>query len=93
MPRVLNKKRDFIPHDAIYVGRPSKWGNPYSHLGYGLAKFRVESAQKAVECYEKWLLSQPQLMNAISELRGKDLVCWCAPGPCHATILMKLANK
>jgi len=32
------------------------------------------------------------LINDIEELRGKDLVCWCAPLPCHADILLELAN-
>ena len=30
VPRVYNKRRPReIPEDAIYVGRPSRWGNPY----------------------------------------------------------------
>ena len=30
MPKVYNKRRPReIPEDAVYVGRPSKWGNPY----------------------------------------------------------------
>lgn len=33
------------------------------------------------------------LHNAISELRGKNLACWCKPGePCHADVLLELAN-
>ena len=26
------------------------------------------------------------------ELKGKDLVCWCAPKSCHADILLEIAN-
>ena len=37
----------------------------------------------AVASYERWLRSQPHLMDALHELRGLDLVCWCAPLPCH----------
>jgi hypothetical protein len=32
-------------------------------------------------------------MAALHELRGKDLVCWCAPERCHAWVLIKLANR
>jgi len=42
--------------------------------------------------YRAWLLQRPELMAALPELRGKDLVCWCAPEPCHADVLLELAN-
>lgn len=82
-PRVWNKARGDYPASAVYVGRPSKWGNPY-RLGKGdraevIAKFR------------EWLLSESGL--DVAELRGKDLVCWCAPRACHADVLLELANK
>jgi hypothetical protein len=32
------------------------------------------------------------LINDIHELRGKDLVCWCKPDPCHGDLLLRLAN-
>jgi hypothetical protein len=32
-------------------------------------------------------------MAALHELRGKDLLCWCAPGSCHADVLVELANR
>lgn len=39
-PRVLNKRTDAAPHGAVYIGRPSKWGNPSTHLsGNTLARF------------------------------------------------------
>ena len=82
MPKVLNKKTDPIPPDAVYVGRPSKWGNPFSMRG---------EADSDVVCdlYEQYLDA-----NHIdySELRGKDLVCWCAPLRCHADSLLRRAN-
>lgn len=86
MPKVLNKKRHAIPPDAVYVGRPSKWGNP----------FVINSANpraKVIARYEAMLLDNPVLMNDLHELRGRDLVCWCAPSACHADVLLRLANK
>lgn len=29
MPRVWNKRDPNVPPDAVYVGRPSKWGNDF----------------------------------------------------------------
>ena len=92
-PRVLNRRTDTIPPNAMYVGRPSKWGNPFTHLsGNTLAQFQVGSVAEAVAAYRHWLVEQPELMAALQELRGKDLVCWCKPGPCHGDVLLELAN-
>lgn len=72
--------------NAVYVGRPSKWGNPF-HIG-------VHGTRAAcVGMYKEYVQQQPELMNALHELKGKDLVCWCAPLACHADILLELANK
>ena len=89
MPRVLNKRTDVIPPDAVYVGRPSKWGNPFVIDKDGT---RGEVIQK----YLDYLLGTEHttgLILDIEELRGKDLVCWCGPLPCHADVLLELANK
>jgi hypothetical protein len=77
----------------VYIGRPSKWGNPFSHKKGTLAKFQVGSIIEAVESYRAWLKMQPELMAALPELKGKRLGCWCKPGPCHGDILAELANK
>lgn len=48
---------------------------------------------KAIECYRAWVLISPERVEtARRELRGKDLVCWCAPLPCHADVLLEIAN-
>ena len=86
MPRVLNRKTDKIPEDSVYIGRPSKWGNPY-YLKRG------RDRDHAVNLYRKWLLTNEELMADLEELRGKDLVCWCAPERCHGDVLLEMANK
>lgn len=84
MPKVWNKRDKNCPKDAIYVGRPSKWGNPY--------KISIDGTrEEVIELYKKWLSNQRYLN--LEELKGKDLVCWCKPLPCHADILLELANK
>ncbi len=52
--------------------------------------------QLAVDMHRDWLLYSDEgrkLLEDIAELRGEDLVCWCAPLPCHADVLLELANE
>ncbi|MGB3388463.1 MAG: DUF4326 domain-containing protein [Pseudaminobacter sp.] len=70
----------------VYIGRPSKWGNPFV-IG------RDGSREEVIEKYRAWLASQPELLDALDELRGRDLVCWCAPQGCHGDVLIELANQ
>lgn len=92
MPRVYNRHHGDAPKDAIYVGRPTKWGNPYSHLRAN-GTIRVNTRELAVKRYRAYLESRADLKEAARrELAGKDLVCWCAPAECHAYVLMEIAN-
>lgn len=97
-PKVLNKRWGPPPPNSVYVGRPSKWGNPFSHLAKDtLARFKVETREDAVLAFERYLTKMiekdPTLLLRIrSELGGKNLVCWCAPAKCHAEVLLKFAN-
>jgi len=80
------------PYD-VYIGRPSRWGNPFSHLPNSAAEFRVGTRTEAIEAYEKWLLEQPDLVErAKHELRGQVLGCWCAPLGCDGDVLARIAN-
>lgn len=93
MPNVLNKRISGSPKGAVYIGRPSKWGNPFTHKEGTLAEFKVGSRDEAVDAYERWLLSQPDLVQRVrAELAGRDVVCWCAPARCHGDVLVKVAN-
>lgn len=76
----------------VYIGRPSEWGNPFTHLNDGLAKYKVESRKEAIEKYEEWIQTQPELMERVHGLHGKRLGCWCAPYPCHGHVLARLAK-
>lgn len=80
--RVLNKATDALPEDAVYVGRPTKWGNPYTIGKDGTRK-------EVIEKYRRYLRNSPHLLESLDELSGKNLVCWCSPLPCHADILIQ----
>jgi hypothetical protein len=85
--KIWNKGRGPVPPQAVYVGRPTKWGNPFA-IG------RDGTRDEVIAKYRAWIVSQPKLAeDARRELRGHDLVCWCSPEPCHAEVLAKLANK
>lgn len=76
---------------AVYVGRPSKWGNPMrAPRAEGPGALRA-----AVEFFRKCAAA----VAPFEELRGKNLACWCPlpepgqPDHCHAAVLLELANK
>ena len=87
MIRVVHCKREKFD---VYIGRPSKWGNPYpAPKGYD----RVADPERILERYEEHVRSRPDLMAALPELRGKVLGCWCAPQRCHGDVLVRMAEE
>lgn len=80
--RVVHCKKE--PYD-VYIGRPSKWGNPFT---IGKDGNRSEVIWK----YEEWIMTQPQLLADLHELKGKVLGCWCSPSSCHGDVLARLAE-
>ena len=84
------KKADY----DVYIGRPSPWGNPFSHKDGTLAQFKVASREEAVQKYEEWIRAQPTLIErAKRELKGRVLGCWCKPQLCHGDVLAKIAEE
>lgn len=86
-----------MPEGAVYVGRPTQWGNPWladvSYYG------SLESARFCtVALYQQWLQGTHNSTTLpptpdLAPLRGKDLACWCPlDQPCHADVLLELAN-
>jgi hypothetical protein len=107
-PKRIQRKRVKgwkMPPNAVYVGRPTEFGNPFPVDVYGI--------EGALELYREWLYGRMSAreMSELSHygdlslgnlrrrvlphlVRGKDLACWCAlDQPCHADILLALANR
>ena len=91
-----------MPEGAVYVGRGSKWGNPYpigSMYKTGGDTWIILNAELSVTLYKEHLIArpwgrQPLSASVAAELAGKDLACWCAPDrPCHGDVLLELANE
>ena len=73
---------------SIYIGRPSKWGNPYKIGEDG-------SREEVIEKYRQYITKGKgkHLLKDLHELKGKYLRCWCYPLPCHGDILVELIEK
>ena len=70
----------------VYIGRPSKWGNPFK-----LEDFK--SRKDCLDAYKKWILNHHYLLGDLCELEGKILGCWCKPKSCHGDILVELIKS
>ena len=82
-PTVVHCKR--AKYD-IYIGRPSKWGNPFT-IG------KDGNRKEVIRKYREWILTQPKLLDSLIELDGKTIACWCFPSSCHGDVLVELFNE
>lgn len=107
-----------MPPNTVYVGRPTKFGNPWTPVGYWNAGYSGDhsvAVQACVENFRAWMtrtrsawsgdvptgpikeLGSPMIYHEppdVSELRGKNLACWCPlDQPCHADVLLEIANS
>jgi hypothetical protein len=131
-PQRIQRKRTKgwrMPESAVYVGRPTKWGNPFfieqikgwprwastapwqvvgpdgqihqpendrkPIIGRGAAERhgRNLAAQRAVDLFHEYAMTNVAMQTLIPLLRGRDLACWCPlDQPCHADVLLEIAN-
>ena len=83
MTKVVNCNTEYYD---VYIGRPSKWGNPFK---IGVDGTRKEVIQK----YRNYIISNKELMDSLHELEGKILGCYCKPKSCHGDVLVELIEK
>lgn len=107
MPKRIQRKRTQgwrMPEGAVCVTRPGKWGNPFTVLpnarpgaivGGALGYQAVPTIEDAIECFRAMFEAKPEMVEAArNELRGKDLACFCPlDQPCHADVLLEIANS
>lgn len=86
MKNVVHCKKD--KYD-VYIGRPGPWGNPFA-IG------RDGTRDEVINKYRRWLHNRVQKgqikIEALAELHGKVLGCWCAPQACHGDVLVNAAQ-
>lgn len=67
----------------VYIGRPSKWGNPFE-IG------KDGNRNEVIERYKKYIINNKELIMSLKELEGKRLGCFCSPLTCHGDVLVEL---
>lgn len=72
--------------DFAYIGRGTKWGNPY-------VTGRDGTRTQVIGMYRAYIMQRPDLLEALPELLGKTLGCWCVPLPCHGNVLLQLLER
>lgn len=111
MPKRIQRKRTKgwrMPPNTVYVGRPTKWGNPFIVSSDPDRLEHYADYRKNVDLWDGWPLKDAATAVAayrdmiakrlspidVAELRGKNLACWCPlDQPCHADVLLDLANS
>ena len=97
-----------MPANTVYVGRPGKFGNPFDWWIFGpwpavdfFRRWLDNDLSPAERTSTGIDLSTPEfaeqmrkrILAGLPDLRGHDLACWCAlDQPCHADVLLELAN-
>ena len=85
--KTLNKHHGkFDNSDVVYIGRGSKWGNPFRIGPDG-------NRDEVIAKYKEWILMNTDLLSDLPELKGKDLMCFCAPKACHGDVLIELLKN
>lgn len=100
--KIVNKKNHIPTFQDVYVGRGSTLGNPYTHMQKSSrAEFIVESREVAINKYRQYLLKEiskenVKIINELNNIKTKllkgnvNLVCYCVPLPCHATVIKEI---
>lgn len=83
MPIVVNKYKSSC---TVFIGRPSKWGNPFVIGKHG-------TREEVIAMYEKYIRNKPELLAQLHELKGEILGCYCKPQACHGDVLVKLLKE
>ncbi|MBU8833621.1 DUF4326 domain-containing protein [Mycolicibacterium goodii] len=96
-PKRIQRKRTKgwrMTEGAIYVGRPSRWGNPFFVEPWRRGEFRVLDLRPGFRWGQWWFSSREDaaafavqryretmtaaFAESVAQLRGRDLACWCS---------------
>lgn len=89
------RKRPFDTEHYTYCGRSNRWTHhPKSKWANPFIVGRDGDRRQVIAKFKAWLLKQKHLMDALPELKGKNLGCWCDPDEkCHVDVLVDFVNK
>lgn len=92
---LVNRKKK---RGTVYIGRGSRFGNPFSHKEGTKATWVVESREAAVAAFEEWARNSQDkqakyLRDSLYMLNGEVLECFCAPLACHGDVLVRMVHE
>lgn len=106
-PQRIRRRRTFgwrKPEGSVIVDRTSRFGNPFPVKPL----HDTAARQEAVDQFTRWLveamgpaiitlpngraIDREWILANLHQLAGKDLCCPCPDTPCHAEVLLRLAN-
>lgn len=107
MITVVNKQNHIPTLYDFYVGRGSPLGNPFTSIDFMKTKSLVkvktkrDSIKNYVEYLEEKIKTKDKLicdeLNRIwivaKSGKSVNLVCYCVPKPCHATVIKKILES
>ena len=90
-----------MPHNTVYVGRPTTWGNPFTidcdafEFSFAMPWQNPINIEQVLDDYREYVIVWEMISsNWAKQLKGKNLACWCPlDQPCHADILLEMANS
>ena len=95
-PRRIQRKREKgwrMPANTIYVGGPTIFENPFKGSTDAVTNYAAWLGPYGESLFPSLKMKRYWLLNGLSRLRGKNLSCWCPlDQPCHADVLLELAN-
>lgn len=65
------------------IGKKGWMGNPYPESEYG----RIECIRRFANDFQDRLESDPEFRNAVDQLEGETLGCYCKPKACHGDVI------
>jgi len=81
--KVVHCKKEYYD---VYIGRPSKWGNPFT-IG------KDGTREEVVRKYRSYIMNKPDLLKDIHKLKDCILGCWCSPKACHGDVIIDLIGR
>jgi hypothetical protein len=90
-----------MPPNTVVVDRSTKWGNPFVVGEHGTRKECVDHFARLMADWSASAPARPPNLQMAyramvvanrHELKGKNLACWCGEGPCHADVLLAIAE-
>lgn len=100
---VVRVQREYIPGwrlpgNTVFVGRPGRFCNPYKVTNGRTPAEAVAMYEQVIMTGAGWVHAKyrhaPSIETIKRSLAGRNLACWCPlDQPCHADVLLKIANS